>query len=117
MSSPSETCTTTGRVRFWNLRGDNQVGVPPVGSAIACLLAAGQLTSGSMWQLANGGGVSERVAVVSTVDPYPSDTGKKVVIAGFLEYLKDRLGPRNVHYVIVGGPAIVDVPVVLHRIP
>ena len=60
--------------------------------------------------------MSESVAVVSTVDPYPSDAGKKVVVAGFLEYLIDRLGPQNVHYVIVGGPAIVDVPVVLHRI-
>jgi glycosyltransferase involved in cell wall biosynthesis len=61
--------------------------------------------------------VSESVALVSTVDPFPADTGKKVVLAGFLEYLIDRVGRHNVHYVIVGGPAMVEFPAHLHRVP
>jgi glycosyltransferase involved in cell wall biosynthesis len=61
--------------------------------------------------------VSKSVALVSTVDPFPADTGKKVVLAGFLEYLIDRVGRHNIHYVIVGGPAKVEVPVNLHRVP
>jgi len=61
--------------------------------------------------------VSKAVALVSTVDPFPADTGKKVVLAGFLEYLNDRVGRHNVHYVVVGEPATVDFPAHLHRVP
>jgi glycosyltransferase involved in cell wall biosynthesis len=61
--------------------------------------------------------VSKSVALVSTVDPFPADAGKKVVLAGFLEYLIDRVGRQNVHYVIVGGPAMVEFPAHLHRVP
>jgi hypothetical protein len=62
-------------------------------------------------------GVSESVALVSSVDPYPADTGKKVVLTGLLDYFVDRLGPHNVHYVLVGGPAMVGFPAQLHLLP
>jgi glycosyltransferase involved in cell wall biosynthesis len=62
-------------------------------------------------------GVSESVALVSTVDPYPAEAGHKVVLAGFLDYLMDRVGANNVHYVLVGGPDMVGFPAHLHRIP
>ena len=38
------------------------------------------------------------VALISAVDPYPVDAGKKVVLAGFIDYFADRYGPDNVHY-------------------
>ncbi len=58
-------------------------------------------------------------AVVSIVDPYPADSGSKVVLAGFLDFLLDRLGATNVHYVLVGGRRDADrtdFPVVLHEL-
>lgn len=57
------------------------------------------------------------VALISAVDPYPTDAGKKVVLAGFLEYFADRYGPQNVHYIRVGGGPPTDFPVVLHTVP
>lgn len=40
--------------------------------------------------------------MVSAVNPFPSDAGKKVVLAGLLEYFAHRDGPDSVHYVHVG---------------
>jgi len=60
------------------------------------------------------------VAVVSVVDPFPQDSGKKVVLAGFLDHLADRVGAANVHYLLVGGRATGsgrDFPVRLHELP
>lgn len=57
------------------------------------------------------------VALISAVDPYPTDAGKKVVLAGFVEYFASRYGPENVHYVRVGGPPATDFPVRLHVVP
>ncbi|OBI72372.1 glycosyltransferase family 4 protein [Mycobacterium sp. E740] len=54
------------------------------------------------------------VALISAVDPYPSDAGKKVVLAGFVEYLAERVGSRNVHYVLVGEPVDGQFPVTAH---
>lgn len=45
-----------------------------------------------------------RVAIVSAVDPYPSDSGKSVVLAGFLRHLRARVGASNVHYIHMGEP-------------
>lgn len=56
-------------------------------------------------------------AIVSAVDPYPTNAGKKVVLAGFNEYLADRLGAGNVHYLMVGGPADAAFPVQVHPLP
>ena len=57
------------------------------------------------------------VALISAVDPYPTDAGKKVVLAGFVEYFARRYGPDNVHYVRVGGAPSTDFPVRLHVVP
>ena len=62
--------------------------------------------------------VAMSVALVSAVDPYPTDAGKKVVLAGFLDYFAERYGPDNVHYVKVGArPLRDDFPVTLHVVP
>ena len=57
------------------------------------------------------------VALISAVDPYPTDAGKKVVLAGFVEYFASRFGPENVHYIRVGGAPAADFPVRLHVVP
>lgn len=44
------------------------------------------------------------VVVVSATTPYPLDSGKKVVLAGLLDYWSDRVGPGSVHYVHVCPP-------------
>ncbi|WNG86970.1 glycosyltransferase family 4 protein [Mycobacterium sp. ITM-2016-00317] len=44
------------------------------------------------------------------------DAGKKVVLAGILEYLIERVGRENVHYVMVGGDTRPDFPVRLHPV-
>lgn len=56
------------------------------------------------------------VMLVSAVDPFPTDAGKKVVLAGFLEYLVDRHGAANVHYLLVGGRPSPNFPVNVHHI-
>ncbi|MCH9666377.1 MAG: glycosyltransferase family 4 protein [Actinomycetia bacterium] len=58
------------------------------------------------------------VALVSAVDPYPTDAGKKIVLAGFLDFFADRYGPDNVHYVKIGSPPQhQEFPVNLHVVP
>jgi glycosyltransferase involved in cell wall biosynthesis len=64
--------------------------------------------------------MTRSVSVVSAVDPYPVDAGKKVVLAGFLRYLVDRVGAENVHYLLIGGDGRdpgAPFPVALHRLP
>jgi len=57
------------------------------------------------------------VALVSAVDPYPSDYGKRVVLAGFVEYWSRRLGPTDTHYVLVHAEQRPEpFPVRLHRV-
>lgn len=54
------------------------------------------------------------------MDPFPPDCGNKVVMAGILEHLADRVGPANVHYLLIGGRAPGsegDFPVRLHELP
>ncbi len=43
-----------------------------------------------------------RVAFVSTIFPFPSDSGKKTVIAGFMRFLAQAVGPLNMTYVLLG---------------
>ena len=58
------------------------------------------------------------VALISAVDPYPTDAGKKIMLAGFLDYFADRFGPENVHYIKVGSPPIrEDFPATPHTVP
>lgn len=66
------------------------------------------------------GGTIDTAAVVSAVDPYPPDSGKKVVLGGLVDHLADRLGASNVHYLLVGGRSAGsgdDFPVRLHELP
>lgn len=56
------------------------------------------------------------VALLSAVNPYPTDAGKKIVLAGFLEYFAARMGERNVHYVMVGEHGHDEFPAELHTI-
>lgn len=58
------------------------------------------------------------VVIVSAVQPLPADSGKKVVLAGFLEHLSGRLGRDGVHYVLVGDsePLPEAVPARVHRV-
>ncbi|CAM3982859.1 glycosyltransferase family 4 protein [Smaragdicoccus niigatensis] len=60
---------------------------------------------------------NKRVAIVSAVDPYPVDAGKKVVLAGVIDYLIDRFGADNVHYVLLGSGDNATFPVHLHEVP
>lgn len=46
----------------------------------------------------------QRVVIVSAVSPYPQDSGKSVVIAGFLEHFRSRMPAAEIHYVHVGRP-------------
>lgn len=57
------------------------------------------------------------VVLVSAVDPYPTDAGKKVVLAGFVSYFAERYGPENVHYIKVGAAPDHEFPVRLHVVP
>jgi glycosyltransferase involved in cell wall biosynthesis len=57
------------------------------------------------------------VALISAVDPYPTDAGKKVVLAGFIDYLAERHGQDNVHYIKVGSTPQQQFPVRLHVVP
>jgi glycosyl transferase family 1 len=60
------------------------------------------------------------VAILSVVNPYPADSGKKVVLDGVLRHLVDRLGAGNVHYLLIGGKAEdvrADFPGTVHLLP
>ena len=57
------------------------------------------------------------VVLVSAVDPYPTDAGKKVVLAGFLDYFAERYGAEHVHYIKVGAAPQREFPVTLHVVP
>ncbi len=58
-------------------------------------------------------------AVVSLVDPYPAESGKPVVLDGFLQFLAERWGAEHVHYLLVGGRTSDrgTFPVTLHELP
>ena len=58
------------------------------------------------------------IAFIGASAPYPTDSGKKVVLSGLLDYWVDRLGRDAVHYVLVGprDAEIPDLPARLHRI-
>jgi glycosyltransferase involved in cell wall biosynthesis len=44
-----------------------------------------------------------KILIVSSVFPFPADTGKKIVLGGFLEYFKSRFGQHNVEWLYVGN--------------
>src|SRR5687768_12156399 len=46
----------------------------------------------------------KKIVFISTVFPFPVDTGKRVVLAGILKYLCERYGVDCVTYVLLGDP-------------
>ena len=45
----------------------------------------------------------KKILIVSSVFPFPADTGKKIVLGGFLKYFKFRYGDQNVEWLYVGN--------------
>ncbi|MGV0835525.1 hypothetical protein [Mycolicibacterium thermoresistibile] len=58
-----------------------------------------------------------RLAILSAVHPYPCDAGKKVVLAGLVDYFTARLGAPDVHYLLIGGEPGSAFPAQLHPVP
>lgn len=56
------------------------------------------------------------VVILSAVDPYPVDAGKKVVLSGFIDYFSTCYGAENVHYIKIGKPPRAPMPVPVHVI-
>ncbi|GAB3661879.1 glycosyltransferase family 4 protein [Nocardioides korecus] len=58
------------------------------------------------------------VVLVSGVFPHPRDSGKKVMVAGLLDYWRRRVGADQVHLVLVGGGEVDldQVDAVVHRV-
>jgi hypothetical protein len=46
----------------------------------------------------------KKIVFISTVYPFPVDTGKRVVLAGILKYLCERYGADRVTYILLGHP-------------
>ena len=57
-----------------------------------------------------------KAAIISAVNPYPVDAGKKVVLAGLIDYFVARLGAQSVHYLLVGNRPDGQFPVNLQSI-
>jgi glycosyltransferase involved in cell wall biosynthesis len=47
----------------------------------------------------------KKVVFVSTVFPFPTDNGKKLVVSGILKYLFERHGAEQVTYILLGSEA------------
>src|SRR5919199_2402441 len=47
----------------------------------------------------------KKVVFVSTVFPFPTDDGKKLVVSGILKYLIERYGAGQVTYILLGSEA------------
>jgi len=63
-------------------------------------------------------GPARSVLLVSAVTPVPLDNGKRVVLAGLLDYFVNRLGGAAVHYALVGDcqNELPILPYVVHRL-
>ena len=44
------------------------------------------------------------MCIVSAVYPYPVDSGKRLMLSGFVRHLASKVGPQRLHYVHVTGP-------------
>jgi glycosyltransferase involved in cell wall biosynthesis len=53
----------------------------------------------------------KRLAMISAVSPYPTDAGKKVVLAGLIDYFVARLSAEHVHYLLIGNEPDGEFPV------
>ena len=56
-----------------------------------------------------------RAVFITATEPEPRRYGKPVVIGGILDHLCDRLGPENVHLVLIGRPEAKRPDVPYHR--
>jgi glycosyltransferase involved in cell wall biosynthesis len=56
-----------------------------------------------------------RAVFITATEPEPRRYGKPVVIGGILDHLCDRLGPENVHLILVGRTEIDRPDVTYHR--
>jgi glycosyltransferase involved in cell wall biosynthesis len=63
--------------------------------------------------------VKQSVVVISAISPLPVDNGRRVFLAGLVQYLCDRLGPDDVHYGLVASPDVPTpaLPCRVHRLP
>ncbi|MFI7586461.1 glycosyltransferase family 4 protein [Spongisporangium articulatum] len=61
-----------------------------------------------------GGHQVRRAVLITATEPEPRRYGKQVVLGGILDHLVSRLGPENVHLVLLGDPAL-DRPAVPYR--
>ena len=63
--------------------------------------------------------MNQSVVVISAVSPFPVDTGRRVFLAGLVQYLVDRFGGDAVHYGLA-APAVIPTPHLpcrVHRLP
>jgi glycosyltransferase involved in cell wall biosynthesis len=44
-----------------------------------------------------------KVAVISTIFPFPVDNGKRVVLAGLVKYFTERFGPHELSYLLINS--------------
>ena len=56
-----------------------------------------------------------RAVFITATEPEPRRYGKPVVIGGILDHLCDRLGPENVHLILIGRPGAERPDVAYHR--
>src|SRR3954471_6246304 len=56
-----------------------------------------------------------RGGFVPATEPEPRRYGKPVVIGGILDHLCDRLGPADVHLILIGRPDVSRPDVPYHR--
>jgi len=56
-----------------------------------------------------------RAVFITATEPEPRRYGKPVVIGGILDHLCDRLGPQNVHLILIGRPEVERPEVGYHR--
>jgi len=63
--------------------------------------------------------VKQSVVVVSAISPLPVDNGRRVFLAGLVQYLCDRIGPDDVHYGLVASRDVPtpDLGCRVHRLP
>jgi glycosyltransferase involved in cell wall biosynthesis len=66
-----------------------------------------------------GGPIPRPVVLLSAAWPYPVDSGKRVVLSGFVEYFRSTTGAADLHYVHVGSPPEDEreLAFTVHRVP
>jgi glycosyltransferase involved in cell wall biosynthesis len=60
-------------------------------------------------------GTIERAVLITATEPAPRRNGKSVVLSGILDHLSQRLGPRNLHVVVIGRDDVTPEGESYHR--